>query len=89
MSRELGKGTRNEEGIGERSAAQRRSRRERVGLNDGRSDWKQIGMRGEGEGSGTKLRSDRQPGNSAVREQEVTACASGGRGSEARVGGWW
>jgi hypothetical protein len=44
-------------------------------------------MRSEGEGNGTKLRSDRQPGNGAVGEQEVTACASGGRWSEARVGG--
>jgi hypothetical protein len=86
MPRELGKGIRNEEGIGERSVAQR-SRRERIGLNDDGSDWKQSGMRGEGERNGTKLRSDRQPGNGAVGEQEVTACASGGRWSKARVGG--
>jgi hypothetical protein len=87
MPRELGKGIRNEERIGESSAAQR-CRRERIGLKDGGSDWEQIGVRSEGEGNGTKLRSDRQPGNRAVREQKVTARASGGRGSEARVGGW-
>jgi hypothetical protein len=39
MPRELGKGIRNEEGIGERSVAQR-SRRERIGLDDDGSDWK-------------------------------------------------
>jgi hypothetical protein len=69
MPRELGKEIRNEKGIGERSAAWR-SRRERIGLNDGGSNWKQIGMRGEGEGNGTKWRSDFGMHTAAFREEE-------------------
>jgi hypothetical protein len=45
-------------------------------------------MRVEGKRDGTKLRGDREPSDGTVRKEEMTAGASGGRGSEARVGGW-
>jgi hypothetical protein len=87
MPKELGEGIRNEERIGECGTAQR-SRRKRIGLNDGGGDWEQMGMRVEGKRNGTKLRGDREPSDGTVRKEEMTAGASGGRGSEARVGGW-
>jgi hypothetical protein len=56
-------------------------------LDDSGSHGEQIGMKVKGKRDGTKLRGDGKPGNGAVREEEVTASASGGRWNRARICG--
>lgn len=61
------------------------SSRVRGGLNNDGSDGKQVGMGVEGERNGAELGRHREPSDGAVREKDVAAGASGGRGRKAGV----
>jgi hypothetical protein len=74
---ELRKGVGDEEGIGKSSTA-KTSGREGSRLDDSGSHRKEMGMSVEGERDSTELRSDREPRNGAVGEEEMATGASSG-----------
>jgi hypothetical protein len=75
---------RGEEGVGESSMAERGSEKGR-GLKDERGDRKEMGMGTKSERNGAELRSEREPSNSTMRKENMTAGASSGGGFDAGV----
>ena len=75
---------RGEEGVGEGSMAERGSEKGR-GLKNERGDRKEMGMGTKSERNGAELRSEREPSNSTMRKENMTAGASSGGGFDAGV----
>ena len=65
-----------------------RSGRKRCRLNDGRGDWKQIGVGAKSERDGFELGCEGEPSDSAVRQEEMAAGGSVGGGSETGISNW-
>ena len=81
---QLRRGTRDEEGVGQSGTAEQ-SGQKRCRLDDGRSDWEQVGVSAESKRDGAELICEGEPSNSAVQQEEVAAGGGVGGGRETGI----
>ena len=77
LTGQLREGMRNEEAVGQSGTAEQ-SGQKRCRLNDGRGDWKQMGVGAKSKRDDAWWRIEGEPSNSAVRQEEVAAGGSVG-----------